>query len=240
MFVFADPTDFTWTDGTETGVVVPNVVGEAQADAEDAIEGVGLVPDVVTAYSPTVPEGDVISQSPTAGSVVEDGSTVTITISLGAAPVTVPDVVGLTQAAATSAITGAGLDASPSAAYDAVVPVGRVISQDPAATTPVAPGSTVEFVVSLGPAPTTVPNVVGMSQAAATTAIEGADLVAHAVGQYSGIVAVGTVISQDPVAGSHVVDGSTVNIFVSLGPAPPSTNRGSRLRHGYRINWKHT
>lgn len=70
-------------------VLVPDVddPGTTQAAATAAIEGVGLVVAVVTAYSATVPAGEVISQDPAAGSSVAPGSTVTITVSLGPEPV---------------------------------------------------------------------------------------------------------------------------------------------------------
>jgi hypothetical protein len=68
--------------------------------------------------------------------------------------VAVPDVVGLTQAAAETAITGAVLTVGPvTSAYNATVPAGEVVSQSPAATTNVAANSAVTFTVSLGPAP---------------------------------------------------------------------------------------
>ena len=68
-------------------------------------------------------------------------------------PVTVPNVVGLTQAAATTAITGAGLVVGTvTTANSATVPAGSVISQNPAAGASVAAGSAVALVVSLGPA----------------------------------------------------------------------------------------
>ena len=64
---------------------------------------------MTTAASTTVPAGRVISQSPTAGTQVTQGSAVTLVVSSGPPQVAVPNVVGLTQAAATSAITGANL-----------------------------------------------------------------------------------------------------------------------------------
>lgn len=69
------------------------------------------------------------------------------------AQVSVPNVVGETQAQATSDISGAGLSASVSTAYSNAVAAGLVISQSPAAGTLVAPGSTVSIVVSLGDQP---------------------------------------------------------------------------------------
>jgi hypothetical protein len=81
--------DDFWASGlwsAEEPVTVPDVVGQSQASATAEIEGVGLVVAVVTAHSSTVPAGDVISQSPIAGSEVSAGATVTITVSLGEAP----------------------------------------------------------------------------------------------------------------------------------------------------------
>src|SRR5689334_5188984 len=90
----------------------------------------------------------------------------------------VPSVVGQTQAAATTAITNAGLHVGTvTMANSSTVASGNVISQNPSAGAAVMPASNVDLVVSSGPAaPTTVPNVVGQTQAAATTAITNANL----------------------------------------------------------------
>lgn len=99
--VFADGlwADDFWAAGlwaTDAAVTVPDVddPGTSQAAAVAAIEGVGLVASVVTAHSSTVPAGEVISQDPAAGSSVAPSSTVTITVSLGDAPVTQTDATG--------------------------------------------------------------------------------------------------------------------------------------------------
>lgn len=63
---------------------VPDVVGETQAQATTDIQAVGFVVAVATDYSSSVAAGIVISQSPTGGSSAIVGSTVTITVSLGA------------------------------------------------------------------------------------------------------------------------------------------------------------
>ena len=80
---------------------VPDVVGQTQAAATTAINNAGLVVGTVTtAPSATVAPGSVISQDPSAGAGVASGSAVSLVVSTG---VTVPDVVGQTQAAATAA-----------------------------------------------------------------------------------------------------------------------------------------
>jgi hypothetical protein len=69
-----------------------------------------------------------------------------------------------------------------------------------------------------------VPDVVGLAQAAAETAITGAGLdVGTVTTENSDTVAAGDVISQDPVAGTSVPVGSAVDLVVSSGPAPPAT-----------------
>ncbi len=81
------------------GVPVPNVVGDTQTAATAAITGAGLVVGTVTmAYSPTVPTGHVISESPVAGKVVASGSAVNLVVSKG--PGT-PGVYSVTPNAAT-------------------------------------------------------------------------------------------------------------------------------------------
>src|SRR4029077_11459062 len=135
-------------------------------------------------------------------------------------PAAVPNVVNQTQAAATTAITGAGLvDGIVTNASSATVPAGSVISQNPVGGTQVAPGSAVNLVVSTGPPLVAVPNVVNQTQAAATTAITGAGLVVGTVtNASSATVPAGSVISQTPVGGTQVVAGSAVNFVVSTGP----------------------
>lgn len=68
-------------------IEVPDVVGDSQAAGTATLEGDGFVVSVATAYSPSVAAGDIISQSPIGGSFANEGSTVTITVSLGPEPV---------------------------------------------------------------------------------------------------------------------------------------------------------
>jgi len=153
--------------------------------------------------------------------------------------VTVPDVVGLSEAAATSAIEGVGLVADSVTAYSPTVPIGDVISQSPIAGASVVPGSTVTITVSLGVAPTrTVPDVVGETQGDAEDDIEFVDLVPSVSTQYSNTVAAGVVIAQSPIGGVTVSAGSTVIIYVSLGPPPAGAGQvpaASLWRYGYQI-----
>jgi beta-lactam-binding protein with PASTA domain len=219
------------SDGTDIGAVpyvalVPNVVGLSQAAATTAITGAGLVLGAVTtANSNTVAIGFVISQNPVSGVYRAAGTAIAILVSLGPATVSVPNVVLLTQAAATTAILAAGLILGTiTTAYSGTVPLGKVISESPVSGTVVAAGSAVNIVVSLGSLTVVVPNVVLLTQAAATTAITSTGLVLGAVTtSYSFLYASGIVISESPVAGTVVANGSAVSLVVSLGPEVPVT-----------------
>ena len=137
---------------------------------------------------------------------------------------TVPDVVGMTEAAAETALLAAGLiKGTVSTASDPIVPSGAVISQSPTAGSVVTLGSDVDLVLSTGPALTTVPNVVGMTTAAADAALVAVGLVTGTLTTATHPTApAGTVISQSPTAGSAVTPGSAVALVISLGPLDQS------------------
>jgi beta-lactam-binding protein with PASTA domain/sugar lactone lactonase YvrE len=201
-----------------SGTTVPNVVGATQASASTSITNAGLVVGIVTSQSSTtVATGSVISESPLAGTSASPGSAVNIIVSSGTG---VPLVIGLTQAAATSAITGAGfVVGSDTTQSSTTVATGSVISESPTAGTIASPGSKVNIVVSSG---TTVPVVVNLTQAAASTAITGAGLVVGTVtNQASTTVPTGSVISESPLGGAAASPGSGVNIVVSSGTTVP-------------------
>jgi len=207
--------------GQNNNVTTPNVVGMTQANAQSAILAANLrVGTIATANSSTVPSGSVISQSPASGSNVATGSTVALTISQGSSTVSVPNVVGMTQTNAQTAILAANLTIGTiTNAYSSTVPSGSVISQNPASGASVAQGSAVALTVSQGPAPVSVPNVVGMSQANAQAAITAAMLVAgNITTTSSSTVAAGSVISQTPTSGTLVSQGTAVALVISSGP----------------------
>ena len=202
-----------------SGVGVPNVVNQTQSNATTAIVNAGLTASVSTASSTTVAAGLVISQAPAAGTHLSGGSSVTIVVSTGPPPVTVPNVVGQTQATATSAIVAAGLTVGTiTTAVSGSTPPGSVISQSVAAGTQVAPGTAINLVIALA----TVPNVVGQSQAAATAAITGAGLTVGTITTAASTsVPAGSVISQSLASGTQVAAGTAVNLVVSSGPPLP-------------------
>jgi VWFA-related protein len=222
----AAPANATFTRCTP--VLAPDVRGHTEAEANAILlaQGLGLG-TVTTSNSNVVAAGLVITQTPTVGTAVAPASTVNIVVSLGPVQVQVPNVVGQSQSAATTALTNAHLAVGTVTQQNSTtVAAGSVISQSPAAGTTVNENSAVNLVVSSGPPQVPVPNVVGQSQSAASTAITGAGLAVGTVTQQSSsTVASGNVISQTPAAGSSVNTGTAVNLVVSSGK-PPSSGGG--------------
>ena len=209
----------------QCGATVPDVVGLMAGAAHDAIEAADLDPvRDPDAFHASVPAGKVISQQPDPGRLRAHGSPVHYVVSKGPAPVPVPNVVNSTPSAAASAISSAGFQSAQGAdEHSASVPTGLVARQDPSAGALRVPGSTVTFFVSKGPAPITVPNVVGSTPGAASAAISGTGFSpVQGADEYSASVAAGLVARQDPPAGTSLPPGSTVSYFVSKGrPAVP-------------------
>lgn len=138
----------------------------------------------------------------------------------GCPRITVPNVVGMTQADAQSAISAAGLSlGTVTQEPSETVPAGQVISQNPAAGASVSFTTAVTLVVSSGPASVTIPNVVGKTQSEAQAALTAAGLTLGAITyEHSATVAAGRTISQNPAAGTSAATGTAVALVISNGP----------------------
>jgi serine/threonine-protein kinase len=132
--------------------------------------------------------------------------------------VQVPNLIGMTEAQARSAIGDAGLSVG-QPEYEASPDVGRdkVIKQDPNRDTFVDPGTTVTITVSTGKPMTTVPSVVGQDRATARTTLEGAGLVPTFEEKESDQPK-GQVVETRPAAGEQVPEGTKVTVLYSDGP----------------------
>jgi beta-lactam-binding protein with PASTA domain/predicted Ser/Thr protein kinase len=127
---------------------VPVLVGTQRGVAVQQIRGRGLEPSISEEESSTVPAGEVISQSPDAGSKVEPGATVAIVVSSGKQEAKVPNVIGKLRSEAVQALRDAGLEPSVEE-EETEVPsqVGRAVDQFPPPGSEVEPGSSATVVV---------------------------------------------------------------------------------------------
>ncbi|MDQ4093183.1 MAG: Stk1 family PASTA domain-containing Ser/Thr kinase [Actinomycetota bacterium] len=198
--------------------VVPELaVGIAVLEAEDALREADLSPrrdPAAEEFHDTVPKGTVIGLRPAGGTTLTVGAPVTLVISKGVAPTTVPDVRGLPEADAVSRLTRAGLTVQVRRQFDDETPGGRVIGTDPRSGASTTRGARVVLLVSTA---SVVPEVVGLSVGEAQRVLANAGLnstVRQSLGGFTGIPFLGglsdQVISQSPAAGQPVRAGTTV------------------------------
>lgn len=204
--------------------VVPDLTGLSLTKGVAALDEAGLELGEV-AYTSDIPagieEGQVVTQRPTAGEEVDQGTSVDVVVA-GKAEVTVPDVVGMTAEEAADALGAAGLEAkSIEVEHDAEA--GTVVDQAPEAGSKVAPGSEVTVMVSAGPVATSIPNVIGLSEEDAKAALEGAGYQVETKTTYDERFEEGLVVSQAPEAGTAAEAGTLVTIVVSKGKNPEAT-----------------
>jgi beta-lactam-binding protein with PASTA domain len=223
-------------------VVVPQVVGQTQGSAVNALTGVGLKP-VLHNVGSAKPAGTVVAQKPPAGKEVDKGSKVTLNVSTGtpstttvatttttastttvpaatttaAANVRVPKVTALAQTPALRRLNTLGL--RPQVVYrKSSQPVNSVLQQSPAPGSTVRRNSPVSLVVSAGPSPqptTPVPNVVGQDQATAVNNLKSAGFKVVVLNRpVTNQNKNGLVVDEQPRAGSGIPAGSQVTIFV--------------------------
>jgi len=213
-------------------VTVPSVLASDRDDAVARLQGppYGFRVRVEEAHSATgAPAGTVQAQAPAAGESVDTGAAVVVNVSLGAPPVTVPELAGTERDAAQRRLTGAGLGAVFREEYSDLQPVpGRVIAQSPAAGEQVAGTSPVEVVVSRGPRTLVLPDLRLRPIEEARAALAALDLSVRVSEepppQFGPFVwgTPGLVERQSPAAGSEVVRGQEVVLSTWAAPAAPA------------------
>lgn len=138
-------------DSTSEMVKIPSVIGKTKSSAKSTLESAGFsVTFEYGDYNNSVAADVVTAQSPSAKNQAAKGSTVTVTLSPGQKPITVPNVVGASQSQAESALAGAGLKYTyADSQYSDTVAAGNVINQTKSGET-VAAGTTITLTLSKG------------------------------------------------------------------------------------------
>jgi len=192
---------------------VPQLVGRSQSVAEkqvtDALLAVG---EITQAYSETVPQGQVISATPAAGTPVKRASAIALVISRGREPIGLADWTGQPLDQAVAAMTKAKLkvDATQKEFSDTVAK-GSVISQS-LATGTLFRGGLVTMVVSKGPEFVVVPNVITQQEEPARVTLEELGFTVKVERALGGLF--GTVRLQSIPEGTKAPQGSIIILTV--------------------------
>lgn len=210
-----------WFFGRGPGSIIsiPQLSGMLQDQAVEKLDQAGVPVRVSNVHHDDVAVGRVIASSPTQGQNIMRFQGVELSVSRGPEIFQMPQVAGLDPAAARSKLESLQLRAPKiSEEYSESVPVGTVISSSPQAGEQLTRKSATALVVSAGPAPIDVPNLLSMRQAEAEAALNELGLqLAVDEEVYSSEIPAGHVAVQTPEQGT-VAAGSTVRVQVSKGP----------------------
>lgn len=205
-------------------VEVPNLTGKTAEEAESALTAAGLKGSA-SQEANDAEEGTVFWQDTNTGTKVDKGTVISYKVSTGPDTVSVPGVLGKTEAEATNTLSDAGFQVgSEQGDYSDTYPAGTVMAQSVTGSAP--SGTTVVITISKGPNPNAdVPSVVGKTESDAKASLQDLGFRVSVQQQASSSVAKGTVISQSATGSAK--RGSTITIVVSTGPGSDSSNGGS-------------
>jgi beta-lactam-binding protein with PASTA domain len=198
-------------------VEVPDVLGKKVVEAQEALNSAGLaVGPIEEQRTGGAAGGTVLGQEPSKGQRVAPQSAVALTVE--AASIPVPRLIGQTLAEATRTLRARGLVVGAVTQRRTGGTPGAVLSQSPAEGQQVAPGRAVNLAIEQQKA--TVPQLQGLALQAAMGRISAAGLKGGTVTKAREGKAPGTVIRQNPGAGAKVAAGSAVALVIQDQPLP--------------------
>lgn len=200
---------------------MPQLQSLEQPEAEDVLDGLGLIPNVDRQHTLSDPEGVVIGQDPPAGSELRRGSEVELIVSAGPDTVEVENVIGKPLGEARQILEDEPyyFDVNVDEEFHDTAPPGEVTLQSVEPGDEIEQGEQITLRVSLGVEQVEVPDVTGLMRDEAEARLAGADLAGSVSTTYSDTVPnAGEVIEQSIEPGTKVDVDSTVELMVSRGP----------------------
>jgi beta-lactam-binding protein with PASTA domain/tRNA A-37 threonylcarbamoyl transferase component Bud32 len=200
-------------------VVVPDVVGSTLTQARTTLVDNGFVVKTNLVANATHPANQVIKQSPVAGNRAKKGSTITLEVSKGSGQIPIPDLTGSSIADATRLLKEQGLKLGKITRTPSdTIQTGSVIHTDPKAGTSVGRNFVVNLIVSSGPKPVLVQNVLNLDATTAANQLGQQGFIIKKQFQASDTIQAGNVISTSPGPNMPAPQGSVVTLVISTGP----------------------
>lgn len=212
-----------FNEGPGAFTVVPDVVGETEGQAIADLSRSRLHHEIAREHSDEFPLGQVIRTEPAAGAPARYDSTVDVVVSDGVLFIDVPEFEGLDEDGIRRALAQARWDGpslTVSAEWSLSVPEGEFISSMPESGTTITHSDPVSVVLSLGPRPVTIRNVVGKPAERAVAELEEQNLTTVILQElvFSDSVPEGAVAEQSPDQGTDAHEGDTITLTISKGP----------------------
>jgi eukaryotic-like serine/threonine-protein kinase len=219
--------------GAAQKAIPTDITGRPAPDVTAELQGLGFV--VAPKDQPNAaPKGTVFTSIPNPGTKADVGSTVTIIVSSGPAPVAVPDVKGLSFDQATQALEQQGFTnlSPPIQETSNTVASGSVSRTDPPAAKPVPVDTRINIYVSTGAQKVTLPSEIGKSEADAKADLISKGFTVSTLNQVDN-ANVGKVVGQSPDQGAQVLPNSNVVLTIGIaGETTTSTPSGTTSTSG--------
>lgn len=198
---------------------IPDLRGSSPQAAEQRLEALGFQVHIERVRRDDTAAGDLLGVDPPSGTRLAEGERVTLTVSEGPPLVEIPgDVAGLTADDARERLDALGLVVERvDERWSEEVPSGQVVSTAPGAGDELEKGASVVLVVSQGPEPRVIPQVGGMTAAQFEATLRDMGLVPEVSERYDTEVDTGGLIGLEPMSGTTVPRGATVELVVSKG-----------------------
>lgn len=193
---------------------VPDVIGKPLAEAKTLMDEAGFTLAASSEqHHESIPAGAVVSREPGVGEA-KRGTAFTAVVSKGPPLVAVPNVAGKSADDARAALQGAGFVFASTGAFHETIAEGKVIRTEPDAGSLAPKGSRITAIVSKGPKPFPMPDLVGMSLDEAKRKAASLGLVVRNEYPVPGSgKPQGQVQGQNPTEGTTVRKGSAIDLY---------------------------
>ncbi|CAB4336830.1 unannotated protein [freshwater metagenome] len=194
---------------------VPAVTGLTIEEVLTSFAPLKLSTQVIEEFSEEIPAGVVISSDPGSGTKARKDTTVILRVSKGQERYIIPaDLAGKDPGEVTNILQDLTLTiAATNEVFDNLVPIGKVVSTDPAAGTSVKRATPVTISISKGPDLVEVPGVIDMDVAKATSILQAAGFQVETVDKFA-VVILNRVYSQNPAGGTQAPKGSVITLEI--------------------------
>jgi beta-lactam-binding protein with PASTA domain len=197
---------------------VPDLKGHRQEELPAILEKSFLYPGAVASAYSDDPVGVVTAQDPVAGRKVFRGTPVAVTVSRGPDTVPVPDVTIHSLSVARQMLARANLNVGNIVGMESEASADTVLDQRPSGGAKVSPGSSVDLTIAVAVKKVPVPGLTTLTEEAGRQRLIDAGLTEGGREERTSDEPAGTIIGQDPIAGTMVPPGTAVSRVVSAGP----------------------
>lgn len=205
--------------GPGAKVVIPDVSGKTQVEAEKILRDHELLPQVKTDFSDEIAPGKAIGTTPDKGQKLRKNSPISLRISKGVEMVKVPDLRNKDFNEAKALLAKSKLKLGKTTqVFDEEIAKDRITAQSLEAGARVKHDSVIDLNISKGREPFKVPEITGKSLDEAKSLLEAVHLVIEVEEKYSDTITRGTIIDQEVKAGEERYRGDKVKVQLSLGP----------------------